>query len=195
MVLRNANWWVMGAAAGIVLLGVVLLLIPNSSIGPNARLTGWLLLAAGGLELVAAVARRRPAVKRIELVLGFVTIGAALLILLRPGSFPLLFVAITCLLVRAAGATVAGALSAGAVRVWVLGRGFVDLALGGMLLAGAPLAAVVSIISGNRWPDRSGAVLTNFVAVSMLATGLSLLGIALWVRRHPAEAAEADAAV
>lgn len=190
MTLRKANRWVMGAAAGIVLLGIVLLLIPNSSIGPNARITGWLLLAAGALELLAAVARRRPAVRRIELVLGSVTAGAALLILMRPETFPLLFIAITCLLVRAVGAVVAGVLSGGAVRMWVLARGFVDLLLGGVLLAGAPLAAIVSIISGNRWPDRSGAVLTNFVAISMLATGLSLLGLALYARRYPDEAAD-----
>jgi len=181
--LRNSNLWVIATASGIVLLGIVLLLIPNSSIGPNARITGWLLLGAGALEALGALARRRPAVRRMELLLGLVAVGAALLILFRPEAYPLLFVAITCLLVRAVGAVVAAVLSPGEVRVWVLGRGFVDLALGGILLAGAPLAAVVSIISGNRWPDRSGAVLTNFVAISMLATGISLLGLALRVRR------------
>jgi uncharacterized membrane protein HdeD (DUF308 family) len=191
MMLRNANKWVIAAGTGIVLLGAVLLLIPNSSIGPNARITGWLLLGAGGLELVAALARRRAGVRRIELVLGSITIGAALFILLRPETFTLLFIAITCLLVRAVGAVVAGVLSGGAVRTWVLARGFVDLLLGGVLLAGAPLAAIVSIISGNRWPDRSGALLTNFVAVSMLATGVSLLGLAFYRRRHPDEPEEA----
>jgi uncharacterized membrane protein HdeD (DUF308 family) len=186
MVLRNANWWVLAAAGGIVLLGIALLAVPSSAIGPNARITGWLLLAAGALELIAAMARRRRAVRRIELLLGGVTIGVALLIMLWPSTYPLLFVAITCLLTRAVGAVVAGALSDGTVRLWVLARGLVDLALGGMLLAGAPLAAVVSIISGNRWPDRSGAVLTNFVAISMLATGLSLLALALHARRAAA---------
>jgi uncharacterized membrane protein HdeD (DUF308 family) len=187
MVLRHANRWVMGAAAGILVLGVVLLFLPQSSIGPNARITGWVLLGAGALELVAALARRRAAVRRIEFVLGAVTVGAALLILLRPEAFALIWVAITCLLLRAVGAVVAGVLSAGAVRIWVLARGLVDLALGGVLLAGAPLAAVVSIISGNRWPDRSGAVLTNFVAISILATGISLLGLALRARRQGLE--------
>jgi uncharacterized membrane protein HdeD (DUF308 family) len=180
--LRNANLWVIASASGIVLLGIVLLLIPNSSIGPNARITGWLLLGAGALEVLGGLARRRPAVRRMEILLGSVAIGAALLILFRPGAYPLLFVAITCLLLRAVGAVVAAVMSPGEVRVWVLGRGLVDLALGGILLAGAPLAAVVSIISGNRWPDRSGAVLTNFVAISMLATGIALLGLALRVR-------------
>ena len=186
MVLRHANWWVLAAAGGIVMLGLALLAVPSSAIGPSARITGWLLLGAGSLELVAAMARRRPAVRRIELLLGGVTIGVALLILLWPSTYPLLFVAITCLLIRSVGAVVAGALSDGTVRLWVLARGLVDLALGGMLLAGAPLAAVVSIISGNRWPDRSGAVLTNFVAISMLATGLSLLALALHARRAAA---------
>ena len=192
MALRSANAWVMAAAGGIVLLGLVLLAVPGSAIGPNAQITGWLLFAAGALELVAAMARRRPAVRRIELLLGCVTVGVALLIVVRPGAYPLLFIAIICLLVRAVGAVVAGVLSAGAVRLWVLARGLVDLALGGMLLAGAPLAAVISIISGNRWPDRAGAVLTNFVAISMIATGVSLLGLALHARRVAAGVADDD---
>lgn len=190
MTLRNANRWVMAAAAGIVLLAIGLLLVPNSSIGPNARLTGWVLLAAGGLEMLCSVARRRRAVRRIEILLGGVTIGAALLILVSPGAYPPLFIAITCLLARAAGAVVAAFLSGGEVRVWVLGRALVDLTLGGILLAAAPLAAIVSIISGNRWPDRAGAVLTNFVAVSMLATGIAMLGLALRSRHGDIDPAD-----
>jgi uncharacterized membrane protein HdeD (DUF308 family) len=183
MVLRHANAWVIASAAGIVLLAIGMLLLPNSSIGPNARLSGWVLLGAGILELAGALARRRPPVRKIELVLGLVTIGAAGLILVRPEAYPLLFVAITCLLLRGIGAVVAGFLSRGTIRMWVVGRGLFDLALGGVLLAASPLAAVVSIISGNRWPDRGGAVLTNFVALSMLVTGLSLLGLALTAGR------------
>jgi uncharacterized membrane protein HdeD (DUF308 family) len=179
MVLRNANYWVVTSALGILALGGILLFIPVSEIGPNARITGWLLLGAGLLEVAGALTRRRPAVRRIELALGFVTLGAALLILLRPQAYPLLFVAIVCLLVRGTGALVAAFLSSGETRLWVVGRGLIDLALGGILLAGAPLAAIVSIISGNRWPDRSGAVLTNFVAASMIVTAISLLGLAL----------------
>jgi CBS-domain-containing membrane protein len=122
--------------------------------------------------------------------LGGVTVGAALLILVSPGAYPPLFIAITCLLARAAGAVVAAFLSGGEVRVWVLGRALVDLTLGGILLAAAPLAAIVSIISGNRWPDRAGAVLTNFVAVSMLATGIAMLGLALRSRHGDIDPAD-----
>jgi uncharacterized membrane protein HdeD (DUF308 family) len=192
MVLRHANIWVMLAATGILALGIVLLFIPESSIGPNARLTGWVLLGAGALEAVGALTRRRVALRRIELILGCVTFGAALLILFRPGAYPLLFIAITCRLVRGVGAVVAGFISRGAVRYWVLARGLIDLALGGILLAGAPLAAVVSIISGNRWPDRAGAVLTNFVAISMLATGASLFALAIRARRPAAQQPDPD---
>lgn len=190
MTLRNANRWVMASATGIVLLAIGLLLLPNSSIGPNARLTGWVLLAAGALEMLCSLARRRRAVRRIEILLGGVTVGAALLILVSPGAYPPLFIAITCLLARAAGAVVAAFLSGGEVRVWVLGRALVDLTLGGILLAAAPLAAIVSIISGNRWPDRAGAVLTNFVAVSMLATGIAMLGLALRSRHGDIDPAD-----
>jgi uncharacterized membrane protein HdeD (DUF308 family) len=183
----RVNLWVVATAAGIVALGLTMLFIPNSEIGANARIAGWVLLGAGALEVAGAAARRRLLVRKIELMLGGVTVGAALLILMRPEAFPLIYVAITCLLVRGVGAVVAAALSRAGVRLWVLGRGAVDLALGLILLAGAPLSAVISIISGNRWPDRSGAVLTNFVALSMLATGLSLLGLALMRRRAAAD--------
>ena len=195
MVLRHANQWVIASALGIVALGALMLLLPNSAIGPNARIGGWMLLAAGGLEIVGGLMRRRPPVRKIELLLGAVTIGAAMLILVRPQAFPLLFVAITCLLLRGVGAVGVGFMSRGAIRAWVVGRGLIDVFLGSILLAGAPLAAVVSIISGNRWPDRSGAVLTNFVAVSMLVTGISLVGLALTVRaRAPRREAKDDQA-
>ena len=192
MVPRHANLWVLAAGAGILGLGLVLLFLPGSAIGPNARITGWLLLGAGALEIAAAAARRRPGVRRIELLLGCVTIGAAALILVRPEAYPLLFVAITCLLVRGVGAVAAGAMTSGEVRFWVVGRGMIDIVLGAVLVAGAPLAAVISIVSGNRWPDRSGAVLTNFVALSMLVTGISLVGLALRARRRAAEAAHRE---
>lgn len=182
MVMRHANLWVIASAAGIVALAVAMLLLPNSAIGPNARLGGWVLFGAGVLEIMGGLARRRPPVRKVELLLGGVTIAAALLILVRPQAYPLLFVAITCLLLRGVGAVAVGFMSSGAIRAWVVARGLFDVLLGAVLLAGAPLAAVVSIISGNRWPDRSGALLTNFVAVSMLVTGISLLGLALTAR-------------
>ena len=192
MVLRHANMWVVASALGIVALGALMLLLPNSAIGPNARIGGWVLLGAGALEIAGGLARRRPPVRKIELLLGGVTIGAAILILVRPEAYPLLFVAITCLLLRGVGAVGVGFMSTGAIRAWVVGRGLIDVLLGAVLMAGAPLAAVISIISGNRWPDRSGAVLTNFVAISMLVTGLSLLGLALTARHRTVRVAEED---
>jgi uncharacterized membrane protein HdeD (DUF308 family) len=185
MVLRHANMWVIASALGIVALAAAMLALPNSAIGPSARIGGWVLLAAGALEVAGGLARRRPAVRKIELLLGGVTVAAAALILVRPEAFPLLFVAITCLLLRGVGAVAVGFMSTGAIRAWVVGRGLIDVLLGAILMAGAPLAAVISIISGNRWPDRSGALLTNFVAVSMLVTGVSLLGLALTARHRP----------
>ncbi len=183
MILRHPNLWAMASAAGIAALGLGLLFLPVSAVGPNARITGWVLLAAGALELAGALARRRPPVRKIELLLGVVTVGAALLILVRPEAYPLIFVAVTCLLLRGVGAVATGFMSRGAIRIWVVGRGLIDVGFAAILLAGAPLAAIVSIVSGNRWPDRSGAVLTNFVALSMIVTGLSLLGVALTAQR------------
>ena len=121
------------------------------------------------------------------------TLGAALLVLLRPAAYPLLFVATICLAIRGVGALVAAGLAAPVVRLWMLARGAADLILAGMLMVGAPLAALISTISGVRWPEGAGLVLVNFVGLSVLVTGLALLGIGRSHRRS-SEPAETGAA-
>ena len=65
-------------------------------------------------------------------------------------------------------------------------RGIVDTLLATTLVAGAPLAAVISTLSGKKWPPSGHAVLGNFIGVSMIAAGVCLLGLALTKRRSPA---------
>lgn len=164
------------AAAGIVALGLVVLFLPYSSFGTSARGVGWAVLAAALLELAIALATRREVLSQVSVALGLVTAATALLILFRPGAYPPVFVAMACLLVRGVGAAVAAFL---ARRIWVALRAAVDLVLASLLIAGAPVAAVISVITASRWPDHGSAVLTNFVAVSMVATGLSLVAFVL----------------
>ncbi len=121
----------------------------------------------------------RSSIRRIELVLSCVTLGAVLLILLRPEAYPLMIITAMCLALRGVGASVAAFGADGAVGGWVLARGMADLVLTTILMVGAPAAAIISLISGVPWPPRGAAVLTNFVAVSVIATGISLLVPAL----------------
>jgi len=168
--------WSAIAGAGIAAVGLVLLIAPVGEKG-GAAVAGFALLAAGLLEAMSGFKSSRRPVRRIELMLSLVTLGAALLVLLRPEAYPLLFVAITCLAARGVGAVVAASHSEGPTRLYVLARGIADLVLAAILVAGAPLASLITMVSARSWPPDGAAVLANFVALSMMATGLSLLGV------------------
>jgi uncharacterized membrane protein HdeD (DUF308 family) len=168
----------------ILLLGLLLLFLPVTSRSAFAETTGWFLVAAGLIELVAGLLIRPSREGRILILLSLVTLAGALLVLLRPGAYPLIFVAILCLAIRGVGALVAAASGGGRPQIWVLARGVVDLLLAAMLMSGAPLVAVISILSGRRWPPSGTAILGNFVAVSIVAAGICLLGLAC-ARRRP----------
>jgi hypothetical protein len=173
--------WSMPVGTGIALLGAVLLIIPVS--GRQAVvMTGAFVLVAAAMELVLSLRANDPSVRRIELALSAIAFLSALLILANPIAFRLLFVAIFCLGLRGLGAIAAAFLSAGAVRLWILAQGLVDMLLAAILIAGAPVAAVISIIAGGRWPPGSAAILANFIALSLLAAGVSLIGVGIALR-------------
>jgi len=176
--------WTTRCGAAIVLLGTVLILMPVGGREASVQVTGWILLVAALLELVVGLKSLCPSVRKIETLLSVVTLGAVLLILLGPAAYPLMIIAAICLAVRGVGASVAAFDASGAVRGWVLARGLTDLILATILMVGAPAAAIISVISGVPWPPRGAAVLANFVAVSMIASGLSLLGLAFASRLH-----------
>ena len=174
---RNASVGVV-----IVLLGTALALMPVSGREASIPWTVCILLGAALLELFVGLTSSRSWVRRVEILLSCVTVGAVLLILLRPQAYPLVVIAAICLAVRGVGASVAAFEPGGVVRGSVLLRGLVDLTLTTILMVGAPVAAAISMISGAPWPPVGAAVLTNFLAVSTIATGLSLLGSSLWNR-------------
>jgi uncharacterized membrane protein HdeD (DUF308 family) len=166
-------------------LGLVLLLLPVASRNAFAQTTGWFLVAAAGIEFAVGL-RGSPSIEgRITLLLSALTAAAAILVLLRPDAYPLFFVAIVCLAIRGVGAIMASAISAAGLERWVLARGVVDAVLATVLVAGAPLAAVISTLSGKKWPPSGHAVLGNFIGVSMIAAGVCLVGLALSTRREP----------
>ena len=167
------------AGALIVLLGAALVLLPVGGREASVQFTGWILLGAALLELLVGLTSSRPSVRRIQILLSCITLAAVSLILLRPAAYPLVIVAVLCLAVRGVGATVAAFEPDGFIRAWVLARGLADLILATILMVGAPLAAIISAIAGVPWPPGGAAVLTNFVAVSTIATGLSLIGLSL----------------
>jgi len=179
------TYWLWAAAGGafILLLGLLLVSLPVTSRSAFAQTTGWFLVAAGIAELAVGFRSTPSAEGRIMILLSGVTLAAALLVLLRPGAYPLMFVATLCLAIRGVGAIAAAVAGRGGPQLWVLARGLVDLLLGAILMVGAPVIAVITVLAGTRWPPSGTAVLGNFIAVSMIAAGLCLLGLA-WSRRR-----------
>ena len=171
--------WTLAGGAGITLLGLTLLAMPVGDRELFAHQAGWLLALGALIELLLGLKSRRSPEGRIAVLLSGIAFAAALLILVRPDAFPMLFVAFVCLGARGLGAVVAAFIGERATRRWVLGRGGVDVVLAAILAAGAPVSAVISILSGAKWPRGRAAILGNFVAVSMISSGICLIGIAL----------------
>lgn len=175
------------AAAGgslICLLGVVLLLLPVSSKSEFVQTTGWLLLAAGSVELGVGLRGTPSAEGRITTLLSGVTLAAAAFVLFRPDAYPLIFIAILCLAIRGIGALAAAVVAEAGIQPWVFARGVADTVLAIILIGGAPLSAVISVLAGKKWPPSGQALLGNFIACSMVAAGLCLLGLALSTRKQ-----------
>jgi uncharacterized membrane protein HdeD (DUF308 family) len=182
---RFRSHWPLAAAGGglIFLMGVVLLLLPVGSKSEFARTTGWLLLCAGAIELAVGLRGAPSTEGRIITLLSAATLAAAAFVLFRPGAYPLIFIAILCLAIRGIGAVTAASIAEAGIQRWIFGRGLVDILLALILVAGAPLSAVVSILAGKKWPPSGHALLGNFIAWSMVAAGICLLGLALSRRR------------
>jgi uncharacterized membrane protein HdeD (DUF308 family) len=179
------TYWLWAAAGGVVilLLGLLLLFLPVTGRSAFARTTGWFLVGAGMVELAVGL-RGTPSIEgRIVTLLSAFTLAAALLVLLRPGAYPLMFVATLCLAIRGVGAIAAAVVGGGGPQLWVLARGLVDLLLGAILMIGAPVVAVITVLAGTRWPPSGTAVLGNFIAISMIAAGMCLAGLA-WTHRR-----------
>lgn len=169
-----------GAAIG--LLGLTLLLLPVGSRGEFAQATGWFLLTAACIELAVGLRGSPSAEGLLTILLSAITAAAAFLVLFRPEAYPLFFIAVVCLAIRGIGAVVAASVGAGGLQPWVLARGIVDTLLALVLVAGAPLAAVISVVSGKNWPPSGHSVLGNFIACSIIAAGVCLVGLAYSAR-------------
>jgi uncharacterized membrane protein HdeD (DUF308 family) len=178
---RFGAHWVLATVGGglILLLGAILLILPVGSRASFAQTAGWLLMAAGAIELFVGIKSGASIDGRITTLLSGVTLAAALVVLFRPDAYPLIFIAILCLAVRGIGALIAAFIGRDGVQPWVLARGVVDSALAVILIGGAPLSAVISVLSGRRWPPSGHALLGNFIAWSMVAAGICLIGVAL----------------
>jgi uncharacterized membrane protein HdeD (DUF308 family) len=171
-----------GAGVLIVLLAFGAALLPLEHDVEGRLVVGWLLVAAGAIELGAAQARRihRPTAS----IAGAATVLAGLRLVLDPraGFFPVLNLVILWLIVRAAALAFAASRCKGSLQNWFILAAATDFLLAVLLLSGMPIALVVWGLFG-----RTSEIVATFawvLAVSFVATGAMLIAVA------PAEATE-----
>ena len=166
----------------IVMLALGAALLPLERGLPGRLVVGYLLLAAGLIELCAALARRIH--KPTAAIAGAATVLAGLRLVLDPnaGFFPVLNLVILWLVVRAAALAFAATRSGAPLRSWLVLAGATDFALAVLLLSGLPIAIVVAGLFGPT--SEIIATFAWILAVSFVATGSLLIAAA------PIEASE-----
>jgi uncharacterized membrane protein HdeD (DUF308 family) len=171
-------------AAGIATLALAgfALLLPIIRL-PSGWVVGWLLLVAGGIELLAGLARHSRS-RREGIIAGGVTTLAGLLFVTDPlvGLYPVSYVVMGWLFVRSAVLLVTGFQASGGLRTWALLGGFGDLILGVILLFGLPVAALILSAFGST-PELV-ASFALILAISFLITGIGLMSLAAAERRQ-----------
>lgn len=173
---RSARRAVIGAAGILIMLiAGAALLLPLGEPRPATVAIGWMLLAAGLAESVAAAVRHDH--RRCALAAAIATVLAGLRLLLDPaaGFFEVLNLVILWLVVRAAALGFA-AFGRDRFATWTALAASVDFLLAVALLAGLPIAFLVVGLFGPTRPIN--ATFAWVLAISFLANGVYLLATA-----------------
>ena len=168
----------------IILLALGAALLPMEHGLPGRLIVGLLLIAAGIVESIAAMARRIH--KPSAAIAGIATVLAGLRLSLDPsaGFFPVLNMVILWLIVRTAALGFAANRSKPPLRRWFRIVATVDFLLAVMLLAGLPIALIVAGLFGPT--SEIDATFAWVLAISFVANGAFLIAAA------PVEACERD---
>lgn len=176
--------FIRGAGVVIILLALGAALLPLERGLPGRLVVGSLLLAAGIVELGAALARRmhRPSAS----VAGAATVVAGLRLVADPdaGFFEVLNLVILWLIVRSAALTFAAIRSREPLQSWFVLSAATDFLLAVLLLAGLPVTLIVAGLFGPT--SEIIATFAWVLAISFIATGALLIAAA------PIEASERD---
>jgi uncharacterized membrane protein HdeD (DUF308 family) len=177
-------------AAGIliILIAFAAVLLPVAEHMHPRRVIGWMLVAAGVLEIAAAGLRwaHRPTAA----IAGAATLAAGLRLLLDETAnfFEVLNLVILWLVVRTAAFGFSAFLARDRIGAWFGLAAAVDFLLAVALLAGLPIAILVVGLFG---PTRQiSATFAWVIAVSFIANGALLLGTAKLEPRRATRAEE-----
>ena len=168
----------------IVLLALGAALLPLERDLPGRLVVGWLLFAAGIVELTAALARRIH--KPSAAIAGAATVVAGLRLVLdqNAGFFEVLNLVILWLVVRAGALAFAASRSRDPLQSWFVLSAATDFLLAVLLLSGLPIALIVAGLFGPT--SEIIATFAWILAISFIATGTLLIAAA------PAEASERE---
>jgi uncharacterized membrane protein HdeD (DUF308 family) len=160
----------------IMLLAAGALLLPLQQQLPGRLVVGWLLIAAGAIELAAVTARRRHI--KTAAVAAVATLVAGIRLAVDPGAnlFAVMNVVILWLVVRGAALLYSAARTRPPLGTWIGLAAATDLLLALGLLAGLPVALLVYGLFGP-----TPLIVAQFAWVfgaSFIATGALLLAIA-----------------
>lgn len=183
--------WTFASGAATLLLGLVMAVFPVINRGAFALGVGWILLISGLAELAADLRGRRLPEAPNLIFLPVITIFAAAALIFNPflDFFTLLQLVILSLAARGIGAMIAASRARAGRKGWILARGVVDILLAVILVAAAPIAAVVVLLFGAGWSWAAAETLGVFLGVALLVAGFSSIGLATVQRRSLAERA------
>jgi uncharacterized membrane protein HdeD (DUF308 family) len=174
---RNNILMILGAGAAIILLGVCALAMPTLGAMSGGTATGWLLVFAGLLELIAFAAYRGRG-RWVEAAAGTITLLAGSLFLANPVLHIVSASWIITIWLLLRGLLLLGVAIARRGPLTPLARfaGPCDLLLALALLIGLPLSALPLVLFGAT-PEIMGSF-AIVLAASFLVTGASLIAIA-----------------
>lgn len=184
----HVSSWQLTLACGVLklLIGAAAFTLPLAHAPGLPRLVGWMLLAGGVSELLLSWSGRHSWVGRISFGSGAITVALGALFVSGPlrGLYPLAPFVMAWFLLRAIlslDVAIQSRFTPAANWAWLAIRGATDLALGLLLMAGAPLAMLAMVIFGEI--REFVTVFSATLAISFIVAGTGLVAIALTQRR------------
>ncbi len=176
--MNDNNHKILTAAAGllIMLLAVGALLLPLQPSVPGRLVVGWLLIAAGSIELATSFIRRRHRKSVALAAAATVLVGIRLAADPSANFFAMLNMVILWLVVRGAALLFSAARTDRPLKTWISLAAATDLLLALGLLAGLPVALLVYGLFGPT--PQIVATFAWVFGASFIATGALLLAIA-----------------
>ena len=176
--MRDNKHKLLVASAGILIMLLALgaLLLPLQREAPGRLVVGWMLIAAGAIELATALVRQRHR-KSVGLA-ALATLLAGVRLISDPGAnfFAVMNIVILWLVVRGAALLFSAARTARPLGSWIAIAAATDLLLALGLLAGLPVALLVYGLFGPT--PQIVATFAWVFAASFVATGALLIALA-----------------